>query len=458
MEEAPAEPVAGAEEPSPPLEEMLEELEIPARESGFVQEVTAETPSPEEQAAQEEEAREETEAEPEVAGEALSMDEIDPEIFEIFMEEAGEELGVIKEQYPLWRADTSNETALQTFRRSFHTLKGSGRMVGAHVIGEFAWSVENLLNRIMDGTVAPDEEVLEHLDQVIAALPLLIEAQEKGVVPQVDVATLQERGFALAEAQKSKAEPEEEEEPLAETVEEVESSFVGEVEEQPAPAIALPEDLYSIFRVESENHLEILQEFLESCEENCVITPETVRAVHTLRGSSHLAEVEPMAVLAGEMEIYCNHLHQLSHACSREELGLLKEFHATMVAILDAINVPGSSLPDWETLVDAIRQADHDLPEVVSDLEPVSDSELISEPAAEREIIDLFLEEAAEILEQLDRDLTSWIEEDETGVAEALKRGLHTIKGGARMAGFLPLGDLARIFHQKERQNLFNPL
>ncbi|RTZ78854.1 MAG: hypothetical protein DSZ01_04730 [Gammaproteobacteria bacterium] len=445
MEEAPAEPVAGAEEASPPMEQVLEELEIPSRESGFVREVTAESPSPEEEAGQEEEAREETEAEPEVAAEALSMDEIDPEIFEIFMEEAGEELGVIEEQYPLWRADTSNETALQTFRRSFHTLKGSGRMVGAHVIGEFAWSVENLLNRIMDGTVAPDGEVLEHLDQVITALPQLIEAQKTGVAPQVDVATLQERGFALAEARKSEAEPEEEtEEPLTEVVEEAESGFVGEVEEQPAPAIALPEDLYSIFRVESENHLEILQEFLETCEENCVITPETVRAVHTLRGSSHLAEVKPMAVLAGEMEIYCNHLHQLSHACSREELGLLKEFHATMVAILDAINVPGSSLPDWQALVDAIRQADHDLPEVVSGLEPVSDSELISEPAAEREIIDIFLEEAAEILEQLDRDLTSWIEEDETGVADALKRGLHTIKGGARMAGFLPLGDLAQ--------------
>jgi len=115
-----------------------------------------------------------------------------------------------------------------------------------------------------------------------------------------------------------------------------------------------------------------------------------------------------------------------------------------MVAILDAINVPGSSLPDWEALVDAIRQADQELPEVVSDLEPVSDSELINEPASEHEIIDIFLEEAVEILEQIDRDLTRWIEEDDAGVAEALKRGLHTIKGGARMAGFLPLGDLAQ--------------
>ena len=39
-------------------------------------------------------------------------------------------------------------------RRSFHTLKGSGRMVGAQLLGEFCWSVENLLNRIIDKTLA----------------------------------------------------------------------------------------------------------------------------------------------------------------------------------------------------------------------------------------------------------------------------------------------------------------
>ena len=35
---------------------------------------------------------------------------------------------------------------LITVRRSFHTLKGSGRMVGAERIGEYCWTVENLLN------------------------------------------------------------------------------------------------------------------------------------------------------------------------------------------------------------------------------------------------------------------------------------------------------------------------
>lgn len=136
----------------------------------------------------------------EAAEKALTpMDELDPEIADIFIEEAQEELEVIGDQYPRWRQDLSNQTALEVFRRSFHTLKGSGRMVGAMVIGEFAWSVENLLNRIMEGTVQPTAPVLSFLDQVVAALPLMLEAQVKGEPAPIDVESLRQRGFELAE-------------------------------------------------------------------------------------------------------------------------------------------------------------------------------------------------------------------------------------------------------------------
>ena len=44
---------------------------------------------------------------------------------------------------------------LRPIRRVFHTLKGSGRLVGAKTLGEFAWKTENMLNRVLDGTRAP---------------------------------------------------------------------------------------------------------------------------------------------------------------------------------------------------------------------------------------------------------------------------------------------------------------
>ena len=53
------------------------------------------------------------------------------------------------------REIATNSEALIATRRSFHTLKGSGRMVGAQLIGEFAWSIENLLNRLINQTLEP---------------------------------------------------------------------------------------------------------------------------------------------------------------------------------------------------------------------------------------------------------------------------------------------------------------
>src|SRR5690625_6710994 len=94
-------------------------------------------------------------------------DDFDEEILEIFVEEAGEVSDAIAEYFPQWAADFENQEALTEFRRAFHTLKGSGRMVGANDIGELAWSIENMLNRILDGTIAPgDQRPEEHTSEL----------------------------------------------------------------------------------------------------------------------------------------------------------------------------------------------------------------------------------------------------------------------------------------------------
>ena len=45
--------------------------------------------------------------------------------------------------FPQWEQNPLDAEALRDVRRAFHTLKGSGRMVGAHRVGEFSWSIEN---------------------------------------------------------------------------------------------------------------------------------------------------------------------------------------------------------------------------------------------------------------------------------------------------------------------------
>ena len=79
---------------------------------------------------------------------------VDPQFVELFIEEAKEEIASVQKAFPLWDQNPMDLEALASMRRSFHTLKGSGRMVGARAIAEFAWSIENLLNRIIDKTLS----------------------------------------------------------------------------------------------------------------------------------------------------------------------------------------------------------------------------------------------------------------------------------------------------------------
>ena len=44
----------------------------------------------------------------------------------------------------------------------------SGRVVGARRIGDFAWSIENLLNRLIDGTLERNAAMLATLREGIA--------------------------------------------------------------------------------------------------------------------------------------------------------------------------------------------------------------------------------------------------------------------------------------------------
>src|SRR6266403_2647148 len=96
------------------------------------------------------------------AGQATLAD-TDPELVKLFIEEAHEELTRIQHCFPAWDHNPLERDSLVTVRRSFHTLKGSGRMVGARELSEFAWAIENLINRVLDNTLSRSPTILETL-------------------------------------------------------------------------------------------------------------------------------------------------------------------------------------------------------------------------------------------------------------------------------------------------------
>jgi len=73
--------------------------------------------------------------------------DLDAELLTIFIEEAHEVLEAVIEHLKLLRASPDERDNLVIIRRGFHTLKGSGRMVGLTDLGEAAWGVEQTLNR-----------------------------------------------------------------------------------------------------------------------------------------------------------------------------------------------------------------------------------------------------------------------------------------------------------------------
>ncbi|WP_410971350.1 Hpt domain-containing protein, partial [Salmonella sp. SAL04269] len=58
----------------------------------------------------------------------------------------------LSELLPAWHENPDDVERLRPIRRVFHTLKGSGRLVGAKTLGEFSWKIESLLNRVLDGS------------------------------------------------------------------------------------------------------------------------------------------------------------------------------------------------------------------------------------------------------------------------------------------------------------------
>ncbi len=109
--------------------------------------------------------------------------EIDDEIADIFLEEAEEVFEAINEHFASLQEDRDNQDALAEVRRAYHTLKGSGRMAGAEDIGNAAWAIESLLNRVIDNTIALDDMRLGMVAEANQYMPVLVDYFQRRVQP-----------------------------------------------------------------------------------------------------------------------------------------------------------------------------------------------------------------------------------------------------------------------------------
>ncbi len=196
-------PAAEVEAPAADVEEPAADVEAPAAD---VEEPAAEVEIEETSHDAEGEAPAIEEPTPSPVHEV--SDVVDEEILEIFVEESEEVLENIAEFLPQWQQNPADNEALTEVRRAFHTLKGSGRMVGATVVGELAWSVENLLNRVMDKTLPATSEIQTLITEVVSRVPEGVEAFKAGNQHAFNADDLAAAADALAEGGSVPAQPE----------------------------------------------------------------------------------------------------------------------------------------------------------------------------------------------------------------------------------------------------------
>ncbi|MDP1708518.1 MAG: Hpt domain-containing protein [Gammaproteobacteria bacterium] len=375
----------------------------------------------------------------------LRMEEIDDEIMAVFLEEADEEVASIRSQVQIWKDDHEGQDALHTLRRSFHTLKGSGRLVGASELGAFAWSFENLLNRVIDNTVAATPGLITLVEEAASQLPGLVEEFKGNAASLGDIPGLVERARVLS--QPNQAATMNTVMPAAQQV-----AAAGSVVTVSRPATyiepVMDPVLLEIYSRETTAHLAALRAFISRCETDaaCKVDEDLVRRFHTLHGSAAMARVSDIAALCDVMEEYVKVLRDTDTAFSGEALDALNRVCDAIQARVYALQSPGNMQPDSNALrmhiTDLFVRArqQHGLQAgFAAPVVPVPEHvERDSDMAA------VFMDEAKEALDASDAVLQQWIKQPvDRKLLEELRRELHTLKGGARMADVTEMSDLS---------------
>ncbi len=442
---------------------------------------------------------------------AALAESADPELVQLFIEEAREELEKIQRGLPAWEQNPLERDALVTVRRSFHTLKGSGRMVGARELAEFAWAIENLLNRVLDNTLTRSPPILETLRAAVAALRGLIEQLAGGPAPKADTGAIVARAHALAAGRGAPAAPPvpAEEETESPTAVFIEPPPVQRRPGTPAPrapqgpARAMPsglmdmiegvntlvgadlapvalaptaesalgatrpglqdDTLREIYARETATHIATVRAYLAreaALPEPHLLPEEVYRACHTLSGSSKMAQARHGIRLAEPLDHWLRRVFGSGLGLRSEDLVLLGECMAAMHAVATHLDEStGYFVNHWQ-LLERIEKAERGLeqrvtatgghapPAAVAPAAPGA-PEPEGEPPDEAadfdpEVAAIFTDEATELIDASEHALSDWRAHPASAEFRlGLKRPLHTLKGGARMAGIPPMGELA---------------
>lgn len=270
----------------------------------------------------------------------------DAEILEIFVEEIEEIFVELNALLPQWFATPDHQETLTTIRRHFHTLKGSGRMVGAKQAGEIAWAVEDTLNRVLSGSIKLTPVIQKFAQATLNIYQYVLYPCFKQVQPlTVDLRPVVLLGQQLqqqlspepaleelllladnltAEGQLTGLELADTAEADSSGVEIAETATAGRVEV--AEERTDLEETVAIFVEEAEEHLATIHDFLKHENSAKQDYNGLIRALHTLRGSSSMAQIDDICEASVKVENLFKTLVQDEIASTSKETALLQQY------------------------------------------------------------------------------------------------------------------------------------
>jgi chemosensory pili system protein ChpA (sensor histidine kinase/response regulator) len=340
-----------------------------------------------------------------------SEEELDAELLSIFLEEANEVLATINEHLPVVRATPGNQEALVTLRRSFHTLKGSGRMVGLTDLGEAAWAVEQVMNGWLHETRPATPALLETLDLAADVFKQWVMQLEAGGGSHFDAAELIHRCNILGGAEDVEAETAVAPAPTVEEIapEEEAAAEMAAAEEPAAPTPSIEEAA-----PEEEIALEIA-------------APEEIAAP--------IPPIEEAAPVE-ELEV---------EEAATEQLPTVEEVFAEEIAVPPAPTIEEAA-PE-EVVLEAAAPEEAVPEEIVP--EPAPTAEVVSFPApppirvgdveVSPTLYNLYLDETREHIATLQANLGLEVVPDNDVI-----RAAHTTASISAAVGMMPISALAR--------------
>ncbi|HET9114353.1 MAG TPA: Hpt domain-containing protein [Burkholderiales bacterium] len=334
-------------------------------------------------------------------------EEIDAELLAVFLEEAREVLVTIANSLEMISGNVQDIDALRILRRSYHTLKGSGRMVGLDELGEAAWAIEQLLNLWLQDENTATPELMAVLNLAYPTFSLWIDALQNRLIPDIDYRSLiaQADQLRLAGSGNTPAATGIIEEPAS-------PADIAPAEEPSGPEV---EDVFQldIAAVESDIPLNPPAEDTGLPDGNNTVTP-TLDAAPDHRDIS---------------------LHEPDSS---------DEFYASV--FFDTEESSAITVPEDPVSAAHVESGNEEVAQTLPDnydFEPTDERIAIGANLISPMLLDIFLREASQHYQTLRDEFDRRRHDPQETVSYEFMRAAHTLAGIAGLTGFATVADLA---------------